>query len=94
MKVYTYFAAVAALALAGSMAMPGDADAKKRAAKCVGAAGEGSALTSDLATSNARTALTSSLKKDGLKGRGVAKIDCSSSMLIMTTCRATQTACK
>lgn len=95
MKIFTYVAAIAALALAGTLAMPDDAIAKKKkAAKCVVTTAEGSALTSATATTNAKSALAAAFKKDGLKGRGVAKTDCSSSLLVMTTCRASQTACK
>jgi hypothetical protein len=70
----------------------GSADAAKSSA-CVKAGGQGVGLGADIAKVVAGDALTEALAKGGLKGKGKVSMKCDDNPLL-TTCTATQTACK
>lgn len=71
--------------------LPGTAFAK---AKCVKAAGEGSGLGQEMAKMMATAALNQSISTAGSKAKGAAKVTCKDDMLVLSTCKAQQTACK
>lgn len=86
MKTLVRFACVAFVAVA----LPGAAFAK---AKCVKAGGEGSGVGQEMAKFMANAALNQSISAMGGKAKGAAKVTCSD-VLLVSTCKAEQTACK
>lgn len=78
-------AAIAAAAIAAGVAPV--------SAKCMRAAGEGTAVTNELATINAKDALAQSLAASGAHGKGKVKVSCKYD-LVVSTCKASQRACK
>ena len=85
-------AAVAALGLTLALATTADA-AKKKAGKCVMAGGQGTAVGEEFAKSNALMSLNESIGKGGSKASGNVSYKCSMALLI-STCTASQKACK
>lgn len=84
------FAAVSAVAVGLVMAGAGGASAAK---KCVTAGGQGTGIGSELAKLMAGDALTETLSKAGMKGTGKVSMKCDANPIV-TTCTASQKACK
>lgn len=79
------FAAIAAAAVIVSVA--------PASAKCKRAGGEGTAITNELATLNAKDALAQSIAASGAKAKGKVTVSCKYD-LVISTCKATQKICK
>jgi hypothetical protein len=80
--------AVVMLALGAGLVTQTDA-----ASKCVKAGGQGTGLGEQVAKSMADEALATSIKSYGGKGSGKVSYACNTA-LVITTCTATQRACK
>lgn len=89
MLKWRYSAVAAAVAIGSAIALSGPVEAKS----CVLAGGEGTGVTTDIATFMANAALKQSIEKMGAKASGKAKVSCKTEMLI-TTCKSQQRACK
>lgn len=63
------------------------------AAKCVRASAQATMLTTPVATQVAKWSLASSLSSKGLKGKGKVGVKCKYEF-VLSTCTATQRACK
>ena len=63
------------------------------AGKCVKASAQATMLTTPVATQMAKWSLASSLSSKGLKGKGKVGVKCKYE-LVLSTCTATQRACK
>lgn len=92
MKVFRIAAVAAAALLSASLVMSGEAEAKK-AKKCFVAGGDGTAVTADLARTNAKVALDNLISSRKAKGVGKVKYECSKTMGFVDLCRASQRAC-
>lgn len=88
MKVARYIAIGAAAV--GAMAL---VSVEANAAKCVKVSGEGTGLTPEIAQALATDGVNISIANYGGKGKGKVAMKCDS-MPVMTTCKATQKACK
>lgn len=85
------YSVVAAAAIIGSaIALSSAVEAKS----CVLAGGEGTGVTADIATFMANAALKQSIDKMGAKASGKAKVSCKTDMMLITTCKSQQRACK
>jgi len=93
MKLVRFAAIAAAALMATALVMPGEAEAKKKAKKCFMAGGDGTAVTVDLAKSNAKTALDNLITSRKAKGVGKVKYECSKAVGFVDLCRASQRAC-
>lgn len=62
-------------------------------AKCMGVGGQGTAITNELATINAKDSLALALAASGAKAKGKVKVSCKYDMVV-STCTARQKACK
>lgn len=76
-----------------AVASHGAVTSPAHAAKCVKASAQATMLTTPLATQMAKWSLSSSLNSKGLKGRGKIGVKCKYE-LVLSTCTATQRACK
>ena len=86
---FTAFGFAALVAAAGVVAAPVGASA----AKCVKASGQGTGLTQEIAKAMATDALNLSIANYGGKGKGKVAMKCDG-MQILSTCTASQRACK
>lgn len=94
MKLVKLGAVAAAAGLAALVAMPDDAEAKRKRQQCFLAAGDGTAITADLARTNAKQALDNVIAKQKAKATGKTKYECSTTAAIVNNCRASQRACR
>lgn len=62
-------------------------------AKCMNVGGQGTAITNELATINAKDSLGLALAASGAKAKGKVKVSCKYDMVV-STCTARQKACK
>jgi hypothetical protein len=88
MKSFRHIA-LPCLAVVGTLLLVSTADAKS----CVKAGGQGTGLTPDIAKAMATAALGNSITQYGGKAAGKASMTCKTDMVI-TTCNASQRACK
>ena len=89
MRTTGRIAAVAA-AMTACLAM-GAAPASAK--KCMRIAGQGTAVTNELATINAKDAFAQSLAASGAKAKGKQAVSCKYD-LVISTCTVSQRACK
>jgi hypothetical protein len=94
MKIVKLGACAVAAGMAALLMMPADAEAKRKRQQCFAAAGDGTAITADLARTNAKQALDSVIAKQKGKAAGKVKYECSTTAAIVTNCRASQRACR
>lgn len=87
MKNSTVFAVGVVAGMLGAMVVPA------QAAKCVNASAKATMLTTPVATELAKWTLANSLSSKGLKGRGKIGVSCKYE-LVLSTCTASQKACK
>jgi hypothetical protein len=92
-KLMKFTAIAAAAVIAGSFTLIDDAEAKKKARKCFLAGGDGTAITAELARTNAKTALDNLIATRKAKGTGKVKYECKTTMAVVNLCSATQRAC-
>lgn len=91
---YLGAAAVIGVGLVLSAGEPADAaKAGKGGKSCVMAGGQGTGLGQEIAKSMATAALSQSLAKGGLKAAGKVSTKCDNNPVV-TTCTASQRACK
>lgn len=95
MRLIQLGAAIAAgLGLVLSAGAPADAaKARKGAKSCVMAGGQGTGLGQEIAKTMASAALSQVLSKGGMKGSGKVTTKCDNNPIV-TTCTASQRACK
>lgn len=96
MRIFNLAALAAAVALAGTLAIPSDADAsKRRPLRCGNFTGQGSGLTDAAATAFAKVAVADAVKKAGNTARGAEKVACTRPFpYVASNCTVTQRACK
>lgn len=94
MKIVKLSAFAVAAGMAALLMVPADAEAKRKRQQCFAAAGDGTAITADLARTNAKQALDNVVSKQKAKAAGKVKYECTTTAAIVNNCRATQRACK
>jgi hypothetical protein len=96
MKIIKLGAVALAAAVAALVMVPADADASRKAKRqqCFAAAGDGTAISADLARLNAKQALDGVIAKQKAKARGKVKYECSTTAVVVNNCRASQRACR
>jgi hypothetical protein len=94
MKIVKLGAFALAAGMAALLVMPADAEAKRKRQQCFAAAGDGTAITGDLARTNAKQALDNVIAKQKGKAVGKVKYDCTTTAAIVSNCRASQRACR